>query len=103
MPSRRSPPSRLPALLRAAARARKRAYAPYSGFHVGAAVLANGRVYAAGNVENSAYPLSIRAERHPGARASAGGARRTAAGAIGGGAGPPAAPCGGCRQVLAEF
>ena len=103
MPSRRSPPSRLPALLRAAARARKRAYAPYSGFHVGAAVLANGRVYAAGNVENSAYPLSICAERNAVAMAIASGARRIDAAAIVGGARRPAAPCGGCRQVLAEF
>ncbi len=95
--------ARLPALLRAAARARKRAYAPYSGFHVGAAVLAGGRVYAASNVENSAYPLSVCAERNAVAMAVAAGARRIDAVAIVGGTKRPAAPCGGCRQVLAEF
>ncbi len=103
MPSPKSPRSLLPALLRAAARARKRAYAPYSGFQVGAAVLADGRVYAAGNVENSSYPLSICAERNAVAMAIAAGARRIDAAAIVGGAKRPAAPCGGCRQVLAEF
>src|SRR5436305_3938320 len=95
--------SRLPALLRAAARARKNAWAPYSGFQVGAAVLAGGRVFAACNVENSSYPLSVCAERNAVAMAVAAGERRIDAVAIVGGADRPAAPCGGCRQVLAEF
>lgn len=95
--------SRLPALLRAATRARERAYAPYSGYHVGAAVLARGRIYAACNVENSAYPLSVCAERNAVALAVAAGARRIDAVAIVGGRDRPAAPCGGCRQVLSEF
>jgi cytidine deaminase len=99
----RPPLSRLPALLRAAARARVRAYAPYSGFQVGAAVLAGGRIFAAGNVENSAYPLSVCAERNAVSMAVAAGRRRIDAVAIVGGEGRPAAPCGGCRQVLAEF
>jgi cytidine deaminase len=101
--SRKSPHARLPALLRAATRVRRRAYAPYSGFQVGAAVLAGGRVFAACNVENSAYPLSICAERSAVAMAVAAGEKRVDAVAIVGGAGRPAAPCGGCRQVLAEF
>jgi cytidine deaminase len=99
----RTPASRLPALLRAATRVRKKAYAPYSGYPVGAAVLAGGRIYAACNVENSAYPLSACAERNAVAMAVAGGARRVDAVAIVGGRDRPAAPCGGCRQVLAEF
>ena len=93
----------MPALLRAAARVRKNAYAPYSNFQVGAAVLAGGRIYAAANVENSAYPLSVCAERNAVAAAVAAGHKRIEAVAIVGGADRPAAPCGGCRQVLAEF
>jgi cytidine deaminase len=97
------PSARLPALLRAAARVRQKAYAPYSGYLVGAAVLAGGRVYSGCNVENSAYPLSVCAERNAVAMAVAAGARRIEAVAIVGGRDRPAAPCGGCRQVLAEF
>jgi cytidine deaminase len=90
-------------LLRAAAEARTRAYAPYSGFAVGAAVLANGRVYSAVNVENSAFPLSVCAERNAVAAAVSDGARGIDAIAVVGGDARPTAPCGGCRQVLAEF
>jgi cytidine deaminase len=97
------PHTRLSALLRAATQARKNAYAPYSGFQVGAAVLAGGRVFAACNVENSAYPLCVCAERNAVGKAVAAGNRRIDAVAIVGGEGRPAAPCGGCRQVLAEF
>ena len=100
---RMKPEKRLPALLRAAARARKNAYAPYSGFRVGAAVLAGGRIHAAANVENSAYPLSVCAERNAIAAAVSAGNRRIDAIAIVGGSDRPAAPCGGCRQVLSEF
>jgi cytidine deaminase len=97
------PRPRLPSLLRAASRARAKAYAPYSGFQVGAAVLAEGRVFAAGNVENSAYPLSVCAERNAVAMAVAAGHRRIDAVAVVAGEDQPAAPCGGCRQVIAEF
>jgi cytidine deaminase len=99
----RSPIKRLPALLRAAARARKQAWAPYSGFPVGAAVLAGGRIYPGCNVENSSYPLSVCAERNAVAAAVLGGNDRIDAVAIVGGVDKPSAPCGGCRQVLAEF
>lgn len=95
--------AQLQALLKAAAAAQERAYAPYSRFPVGAAVLAGGHVFAACNVENSAYPLSVCAERNAVAMAVAAGERRIDAIAIVGGADRPAAPCGGCRQVLAEF
>jgi len=90
-------------LLRAASQARAHAYAPYSGFHVGAAVLADGRVYAAPNVENSSFPLSVCAERNAVAAAVAAGAHRIEAVAVVGGNARPTPPCGGCRQVLAEF
>jgi cytidine deaminase len=100
---RKAPHARLPALLRAALKARSRAYAPYSGFPVGAAVLAGGRIYAACNVENSSYPLSVCAERNAVAVAVAAGAKKIDAVAVVGGTKRPAAPCGGCRQVLAEF
>ena len=94
---------KLPTLLRAAARVRQKAYAPYSGYPVGAAVLAGGRIFAAANVENSSYPLSMCAERNAVAMAVAAGAKRIDAVAIVGGRDRPAAPCGGCRQVLAEL
>ncbi len=100
---KRSPEALLADLLRAAARARENAHAPYSQFPVGAAVLAEGRIYAGCNVENSAYPLSICAERNAVAAAVSAGARRIEAVAVVGGQARPAAPCGGCRQVLAEF
>jgi len=95
--------ARLSGLLRAAGRARKNAYAPYSGFPVGAAVLAGGRIFAACNVENSSYPLGMCAERNAVGRAVSAGKRRIDAVAIVAGEGRPAAPCGGCRQVLSEF
>ena len=95
--------TRLAGLLRAASRARARAYAPYSNFPVGAAVLSGGRIFAACNVENSSYPLSACAERNAVAMAVSAGMRRIDAVAIVGGGDRAAAPCGGCRQVLAEF
>lgn len=98
-----NPLRKLPQLLRAAARVRHNAHAPYSGFPVGAAVLAGGRIYAACNVENSAFPLSVCAERNAVAMAVADGRSRIDAVAIVTGAAKPSAPCGGCRQVLAEF
>lgn len=90
-------------LVRAAARARKSAYAPYSQFPVGAAVLAGGRIYAACNVENASFPLSVCAERNAVGMAVASGARKIDAVAVVGGTTRPCSPCGGCRQVLAEF
>jgi cytidine deaminase len=78
----------------------ERAYAPYSRYHVGAAVLArDGRVFEGVNVENAAYPLGICAERSALARAVADGCRPGDLEAIG----ITASPCGGCRQWLYEF
>ena len=87
-------------LLAAADAAARRAYAPYSGFDVGCAVLArDGRVFEGVNVENAAYPLGVCAERTAFARAIAEGYRPGdfIAAAI------TASPCGGCRQWLHEF
>jgi cytidine deaminase len=96
-------PEEIDALVAAARQVRERAYAPYSRFPVGSAVLAGGRIFAGVNVENASYPLSGCAERHAVAAAVAGGERRIAAVAIAGGVEVPTRPCGGCRQVLSEF
>jgi cytidine deaminase len=76
------------------------AYAPYSNFNVGAAVLLrDGRVITGVNVENASYPLGMCAERCALARAVAEGARLGDVEAVG----VTASPCGGCRQWLLEF
>ena len=95
-------------LMRAAAEARKMSYAPYSGFCVGAALLGkSGKVYTGCNVENAAYTPTNCAERTAVFKAVSEGEREFLAIAIiGGKAGEVAdfcAPCGICRQVLAEF
>jgi cytidine deaminase len=87
-------------LLERADEAAGRAYAPYSSYHVGAAVLAHdGRVIAAANVENAAYPLGVCAERAAIAKAASEGLRPGDVEAIA----ITASPCGGCRQWLHEW
>ena len=78
----------------------RRAYAPYSNYLVGAAVLTrDGRVFAGANVENAAYPLGICAERSAIAKAASEGLRPGDVDAIA----ITASPCGGCRQWLHEW
>jgi cytidine deaminase len=90
-------------LVRKARAARRRAYAPYSRFHVGAAVAADGRVHEGANVENASYGLTLCAERSAVAAAVVAGARRLDAVAVASGTSPPTPPCGMCLQTLAEF
>ncbi len=91
-------------LVAAATKVRNHAHAPYSGYLVGAAVLTtDGRVFAGCNVENASYGLGVCAERHAVAAAVAEGCREFAGVAVVTQSNPPAAPCGACRQVLAEF
>ena len=89
------------ALVAAATAARARAAAPYSHFHVGAALLAeDGRVFGGCNVESASYGLTICAERTAVFKAISEGARRFRAVAVVTGADEPTSPCGACRQVL---
>jgi cytidine deaminase len=90
-------------MLAAAREVRPRAYARYSGFHVGAAVFAGGEVYAGVNVENAAYPTGWCAERSAIAAAVAAGHIAIDAVAVVADGQTPTPPCGQCRQALNEF
>jgi len=91
--------------LKAAAKAASQhAYAPYSHFRVGAAVLSDrGTIHAGCNVENASYGLTICAERNAIFQAVAAGARDIVAVAVYTPTPQPTTPCGACRQVIAQF
>jgi cytidine deaminase len=91
-------------LVAAARAAREHAYAPYSGFAVGAALLdEQGRIHAGCNIENAAYPQSQCAEASAIAHLILAGGQRIVAAVVVGVAPEPVSPCGGCRQRLREF
>ena len=95
-------PSTRQKLVDAAIAVRNSAHAPYSHFHVGAAVLtASGEVFAGCNVENASYGLTICAERAAVCAAIAAGHKKLIAVAVATAGGH--SPCGACRQVLSEF
>ena len=92
------------ALEDAAIAARKNAYAPYSKYHVGAAVLADdGRIYAGCNVENATYGLTVCAERNAVGAMVTNGAKRIEAVAVVTRGPEIGSPCGMCRQVILEL
>lgn len=91
-------------LIEAARRVRENAYAPYSGYKVGAAIrAASGRVYTGCNVENAAFPEGICAEAAALAAMIAAGESELIEVAVIADGPAPVTPCGGCRQELAEF
>jgi cytidine deaminase len=97
-------PEELRQLIEHARLARERAYAPYSGYRVGAAVRTNdGRVFRGCNVENATYGATICAERAAVVGMVTAGVRELAAVAVFTDGGPLGMPCGICRQTLVEF
>ena len=95
-------------LIRQALEVQESAYAPYSEYYVGAAVLADsGKIYTGVNVENASYPAGVCAERNAVSHAAACGERKlTAIAIVGGKLGKNVnypSPCGICRQVMREF
>jgi cytidine deaminase len=92
------------ALVESARAVRDKAYAPYSGFRVGAAVISEtGKIYVGCNVENASYGATLCAERAAIARMVAAGEQRLLTVAVFTDRDEPAMPCGICRQVIEEF
>ena len=91
-------------LIDAAKRARKNAYAPYSNYRVGAALLTkSGKIFSGCNFENASYGACICAERNAVGQMIAAGEREPVACVVVTGGKRPGSPCGICRQVLSEF
>lgn len=101
--SREISSERIEEAVAAALRVREHAYAPYSQFHVGAAIIdADGGIHVGCNVENASYGLTNCAERAAVAAATSSGRRDIMLCVVVTQTSPPAAPCGACRQVLSE-
>jgi cytidine deaminase len=90
-------------LIKEAIKAKERAYAPYSNFRVGAALLADNKIFTGCNIENASYSLTICAERVAAASAVAGGAKNFKEIAIASDSEDFIVPCGACLQFLGEF
>lgn len=91
-------------LIAAAKKYREHSYSPYSKFKVGAAVLtAAGNIYGGCNIENASYPVTNCAERTTIFKAVSEGETEITALAVIADTDEPCAPCGACRQVIAEF
>jgi cytidine deaminase len=91
-------------LFAAAEAVRARAYAPFSRFKVGVAILADdGKIYSGCNIENAAYPIGNCAEASAIAAMVAGGGKRIKRVYVTGPGSAPVTPCGGCRQRIREF
>jgi cytidine deaminase len=107
MPAQKLSPQERESLLAAARQALKRAHAPYSNFHVGAAVLTDqGEIFSGCNVENASYGLTNCAERSAiftAVQDTKGDKLVIRAVAVVNGNDVPCSPCGACRQVIAEF
>jgi cytidine deaminase len=90
-------------LIKEAIKAKERAYAPYSNFHVGAALLADNKIFTGFNIENASYSLTICAERVAAVSAIADGSKNFKEIAIASDGENFIVPCGACLQFLAEF
>lgn len=99
----REPPALIDEAVRQARDAMTRAYAPYSGFRVGAAIVAGGRIFTGQNIENASHPVAVCAERNAVAHMVNAGVLRIDAVAVATEEEEPTPPCGACRQVLWEF
>ena len=90
-------------MIEAAVKVREKAYAPYSNFRVGCALLADGKIFTGFNIENASYSLTICAERVAAINAIVNGSRNFDKIAISSDGENFIVPCGACLQFLAEF